>query len=123
MLNEEIVLADLEIHDTRFEDLDIEAALNFATGALTNAATFWTQCSGDQKQRFQRALFPDGLIFGGESYRTATTCLAFSYLRDVSASNSSLASQNVPTWNQIISWLKEMETLRSIATYGLKTCC
>jgi hypothetical protein len=26
-----------------------------------------------------------------------------------------LASQSIPTWNQIISWLKEMETLRIIA--------
>ena len=24
----------------------------------------------------------------------------------------SLASQSIPTWNQIVSWLKEMETLR-----------
>jgi hypothetical protein len=26
-----------------------------------------------------------------------------------------LASQSIPSWNQIISWLKEMETLRTIA--------
>lgn len=28
---------------------------------------------------------------------------------------SLLASQSIPSWNQIISWLKEMETLRSMA--------
>ncbi len=73
LLNEEIALAELEVYDTRLEELDIEAALNYATSALSNAAMFWTQCSADQKQRFQRVLFPDGLIFDGESYRTATT--------------------------------------------------
>jgi hypothetical protein len=26
-----------------------------------------------------------------------------------------LASQSIPSWNQIISWLREMETLRTIA--------
>ncbi len=26
-----------------------------------------------------------------------------------------LASQSIPTWNQIIAWLSEMETLRKVA--------
>jgi hypothetical protein len=94
LLNEQIALVELEIYDTKLESLDLEAALNFATNALSNAALFWTQCSADQKQRFQRVLFPEGLVFDGESYRTATTCLAFSYLRDISDENSSLASRS-----------------------------
>jgi len=73
--------------------MDLEAALNFATNALSNAAEFWIQCSPEQKQRFQSVLFPNGLIFDGESYRTAETCLAFSYLRGFSEVNSSLASR------------------------------
>ena len=84
LVNEKITLAELEIHDSKLEELDLEAALNFATAALSNAAAFWNRCSADQKQRFQRVLFPNGLIFDGESYRTATTCLAFSYLREIS---------------------------------------
>jgi hypothetical protein len=47
---------------------DLEAALNFATSALSNAAEVWVQCSPEQKQRFQRVLFPNGLVFDGESY-------------------------------------------------------
>jgi hypothetical protein len=86
-------MAELEIYDTKLEELDIEAALNFAISALRNAARFWTQCSSDQKQRFQRVLFPDGLIFDGEGYRTASTCLAFSYLREISCEEVSLASR------------------------------
>jgi hypothetical protein len=93
LLNEQIALVDIEIYETKVEELDLEAALNFATNALSNAAIFWTQCSWEQKQRFQRVLFPDGLIFDGESYRTATTCLAFNYLREISDVNSSLASR------------------------------
>jgi site-specific DNA recombinase len=93
LVNEQIALVDLEIYDTKLEELDLETALNFATSTLSNAALFWTQCSADQKQRFQTILFPDGLVFDGENYRTATTCLAFSYLRDISAVDSSLASR------------------------------
>jgi site-specific DNA recombinase len=93
LVNQKIALVDLEIYDTKLEELDLETALNFATSTLSNAAFFWTQCSADQKERFQRILFPDGLVFDGESYRTATTCLAFSYLRAFSEGNSSLASR------------------------------
>ena len=93
LLNEEITLAELEVYDSRLEELNLEAALNFATNALSNAAAFWKQCSPEQKQRLQRILFPDGLIFDGESYRTTTTCLAFSYLQAISSGDSSLASR------------------------------
>jgi hypothetical protein len=55
------------------------------------------------------------LIFDGDSYRTAEPGLVFSYLREISEGNSSLASQRIPTWNRIIVWLKEMETLRTTA--------
>jgi hypothetical protein len=100
------------MHESKLEELDLEAALKFATNALGNAAAFWIQCSADQKQRFQRVLFPNGLVFDGDTYRTAETCLVFSYLREISEGNSSLASQRIPTWNRIISWLQAMETIR-----------
>ena len=44
-VNEEIALTQLEIHEAKLDELDIEAALNFATNALSNAAQFWMQCS------------------------------------------------------------------------------
>lgn len=92
-LGEEIALAELEMHEARLEELDIEAALNFAIHALNNASRFWSECSPEQKQRFQRILFPEGLRYESGSFGTATTCLAFSYLREVSSQNSSLASR------------------------------
>jgi hypothetical protein len=76
----------------RLVELDVEAALNYATNALRNAAKFWIQCSADQKQNFQRVLFPEGLIFDSESYRTAPTCI-FSYLQETSEGKSSLVSR------------------------------
>ena len=115
LLNEEVALTELEIYETKLEELDLEAALNFAICALGNAAAFWNQCSSEQKQRFQRILFPNGLIFDGESYRTAPTCIAFSYLQGILVGKSSLASQSIPSWNQIIAWLREIETLRTVA--------
>jgi hypothetical protein len=36
LLNEEIALVQLEIYDTKLEELDLEAALNFRLSALAN---------------------------------------------------------------------------------------
>ena len=41
LLNELAALTELEIYETKIEELDLEAALNFATNALGNAAAFW----------------------------------------------------------------------------------
>ena len=53
----------------------------------------------------------DGNVVVGVLHGSFATWLASSYSRDISKGNSSLASQSIPTWNQIIAWLKEMETL------------
>lgn len=93
LIEDEIALAQLDVHDAKLEELDIDAALNYSTDALRNARRFWIQCSADQKQNFQRVLFPEGLVFDGESYRTAPTCIAFSYLKEISEGKTSLASR------------------------------
>ncbi|HAF13222.1 MAG TPA: hypothetical protein DHU55_12105 [Blastocatellia bacterium] len=69
-------LAELELHEARIEELDIEAVTNFATSAIDDR--LWVEASLDQKQRFQRVLFPKYFTFNGESYGTLATCLAFS---------------------------------------------
>ena len=38
LVNKQIAMVDLEIYDTKLEELDLETALNFATSALSNAA-------------------------------------------------------------------------------------
>ena len=92
-LNDEIALVQLEVYDARLEELDVEAALNYATNALRNAAKFWSQCSPDQKQTFQRVLFPEGLVFEGEGFEPLQLVIAFSYLHEISIGESSLASR------------------------------
>ena len=86
-------MVEMELNDSRVEELDVESAVNFALDAIRDASRFWLDASIEQKQRFQQALFPIGLRFDGNEFETATTCLAFSYLQDVSRSNSSLASR------------------------------
>ena len=81
--------------------------MNFAIEAIGDSSRFWLDATIDQKQRFQQVLFPEGLAFDGKEFGPAKT-----YLQQVSAGQSSLASQSLPSWNQIIAWLRQIESLR-----------
>ena len=83
----------MELNENRVDELDIEAAVNFALYAIGDASRFWLEAAFEQKQRFQQALFPDGLRYNGKEFETATTCLASSYLQEISRTDSRLASR------------------------------
>ena len=92
-LREEKALAEMELNEARVVELDLETVVNFAIEAIGDASRFWLDGTIDQKQRFQQMLFPSGIAFDGKQFGTAPTCLAFSYLQQVSTVKSSLASR------------------------------
>ncbi len=92
-LREDQILAEIELNDAKVEELDIETVLNFALQTVGDPSTFWLDGDLDQKQRFQKVMFPAGLTFDGKEFGTAATCLAFSYLREISSGQSCLASR------------------------------
>ena len=57
-------------------------ALAFCSQILDRADRIWEESSLDQRQRFQRLVFPQGLGYSRESgFGTPTTALVFSILR------------------------------------------
>jgi len=92
-LREDQLLIEMELNEAKVEELDIESAVNFALFAIGDASRFWIEASLEQKQRFQQSLFPEGLAFDRNEFETARTCLAFSYLRQISSRDSRLASR------------------------------
>ena len=91
-LNQEITLTEIDAHNAKLETFDIEAVLNFAQYVVLNASRLWTEMNLDQKQRFQKVLFPSGVTFNGESFGTAETCIFFKMLQISAAQESSVAS-------------------------------
>ena len=78
----------MDRHASEVEDLDVEGILAFAERILPRAADLWVQSSLDQRQRFQRLFFPEGMAFDGSAFvGTATTATAFSYLRGIEPGN------------------------------------
>jgi site-specific DNA recombinase len=91
-LNEEITIAELEEQDARLDGLDIEGAIEFAQHVLLNAARLWQESSPDQKQRLQQLLFPEGVAFSDDTYRTGATSCIFFELEEVLANKEGVVA-------------------------------
>ena len=80
-LNEATALAEIDQHDHRTEELDIEAVLDFAERVSLNAARLWLEANLTQRQRFQALLFPGGLQVEKGEIRTPVTPSFYEELR------------------------------------------
>ncbi len=80
-VKEDLLIAELALHEAKIDDLDIVTVLNFAEQALTSAAKIWLEADLDQRQRFQALLFPEGLTYTRqEGVGTPKTISLFSNL-------------------------------------------
>jgi len=76
----ELTVAKIERNEAQIEEADVEGILAFAEHVVGNASALWTNASAENRLSLQRAFFPEGLVWNGEGFGTAVTCLAFSAL-------------------------------------------
>ena len=91
-VQEELAIAELELHEARIDKLDVEGLLGFAEHLIGNAARAWMEANLEQRQQIQSAIFPEGLAFDGQGFGTARTCLAFKWLEQSKSVENDLAS-------------------------------
>jgi hypothetical protein len=70
------------------------------------------EASRDQKQRLPGVLFPSGITYDGGAFGTAGTSLPFTMLDAIAAPKDDEASLTLPSWNQLLAWLRETDLLR-----------
>jgi len=88
----------------------------FAEHVLGNAAQLWLESSLDQKQRLHKALFPHGMTYSEDGvFGTSESSMIFRLLQSLPAEKASEASLTVPSWNQILQALRELDLLRQQA--------
>jgi hypothetical protein len=66
--------------------------LTFAEKIITSPTRLRLESSIDQRRRLQKTLFPDGLIFEGQEFRTPSNSSFFDMLGAVLGGESQLAS-------------------------------
>ena len=104
----------IQVH--RLPPTSTTLSLAFAERVLPRAADLWVQASLDQRQRFQQLFFPEGIAFDGNGFvRTAVTAPAFSYLRLIEAGNEGLVAQTGASWNRVVLWMRQLETLSHVS--------
>ena len=91
-LNEKITLAEMDAHNSRLEELDVEAVLGFSEHILLNAARLWMELELEQKQRLQRVLFPRGIQFFDGEFKTGSICFLFKVLQEAEDKKAIMAS-------------------------------
>ena len=91
-LIEDLTLAEMELREAQFEEIEMEAVLEYAEMVLTNASNLWKAAPSGQKQRLQQVLFPEGVNYSEGNYRTAVTCLLFNGMQTNGVENSGLVA-------------------------------
>ncbi len=91
-LSEDLVLAEIELRETKTSESDIEGVLNFAEHVILNVSRLWLEFNLEQKQRFQKVLFPNGISFLDGKFGTTATSLIFKLLQPSAPLESRMAT-------------------------------
>jgi site-specific DNA recombinase len=104
-------------------EIDIEAVLAFAEQVLGDPGALWRSLPVAKKIRLQQAIFPEGLAFDGQSYRTAVTGAAFAACAELAAENGGwrpctlrartpCQHETRTAWPGVEDWIGELEQVR-----------
>ena len=91
-IREEEVVVDVELHENRMDELDVEGVLAFAEHVVLNARRLWSEYDLKRRRQLQKVLFPSGLHFDGEGFGTPVTCLFFKNLEAETGMESQMVS-------------------------------
>ena len=70
-LAEEIQEHEFRLREFEVHDEDLSKCLKYACKAISNIDTLWINGDLDLKQRLQRLIFPKGLMYYSNDFRTA----------------------------------------------------
>ncbi len=92
-LTQQIAVARVRYQEAAGDEFNIETALRLACLMVQNAGRLWYKMTQvDRRQRLQRALFPDGLVYHQEmGFGTAANTYPVEVLREFSADGSRMA--------------------------------
>lgn len=88
----EIGLKELEVSENRQENLNPESILKSAMFVISNPEMVWKNSPLNQRQRFQRVLFPKGLRFGKGGFGTSETAPIYKLLSTINTQKDTLVA-------------------------------
>ena len=111
-LRADITVTRIERNESELDALDVETVLEFAEHVVLNARRMWSEFPLKHRRRMQKVLFPEGLAYDGEAFRTPVTCLFFRDLERSEGEGYEVVARLVPTSNPLLAQLTAFEALR-----------
>jgi site-specific DNA recombinase len=100
---------ELSRNEFRENEQNIDAVVGYATNFIGNTAKLWRDADAENKQRFQKMIFPEGIIYDfGVGFGTAKLGLAYGIIGQLADENNSLVALSIDTWNlikrELVAW-------------------
>ena len=102
-------------------EIEIEPIINFAKSMLQDLTGCWNRTEPHTRPRFLRAMLPNGATFKDGSLRTTQSTWFITAFSTSTTTDDALAAPSVLSWNQLVSWLMEMDQLRMWLGETVKT--
>lgn len=87
LLNEDldasILSKKMDITETKIPETDLSACLDWCCFTFSNVQKIWEEGSLDLRQRFQKLIYPKGLTYDTEKFRTVQKSIIFSTLEAI----------------------------------------
>lgn len=91
----------LELNQYNYNQLDIVGVSKRGISVLEDIGGIWYGIDLDVKKRFQKFLFPDGILYDGEDFRTIKTALCIEKKWQEDFQKSTVVTPQVKKWNKL----------------------
>ena len=91
--NNDILVKQIELNEYKIDLDDSEICINFCKHFISNIADLWRNADLDLKQRFQKLIFPEKLLYKKGEFRTTKIAFIFKHLKEKSSQDYCLAPQ------------------------------
>lgn len=92
-IDNEKMIKQLQIDEMNIEINDVSKVVSYCKYFLLNLSELWINADITLKQRFQKLIFPKGIIFDGKKVRTAVTNTIFGCLHNINTQKVKMVSR------------------------------
>ena len=112
----QIMAAEIALHEARIEQFDIGAAVTYATSFIGDLGRQWFDLAPELRWRFQKLIFPEGVPYSRSAgFGTAKLGLIFELSQRNFDDVPPLVDLMGVGWNQFVVELREWQALKTAA--------
>ena len=92
-VNNSIQNNQIQINELKIDINDVGGMISYCKYFLSNLSELWLKADINLRQRFQKLIFPEGILFDGKKVRTAVTNIIFGCLHNINTQKVKMVSR------------------------------